>query len=556
MDLPEPAEPGQSGPCATDGLDCHRASEERLRARNEQFELEADARGRQLVAGRVRMQAFFDNSLDWLSVFRRDAEGGFRYVDLNPACAAAYGLSRADVQGRRLEEVLGAEQAVLPAHHLREVVRTGRPQRYQARRTLAGRTSVIDVVFVLVTDDADPDPLIISTARDLTERTELEEQLRQALKMEAVGHLTGGVAHDFNNLLTAVISSLELIQRRSSEDRVQKLAATALRAATRGAELTAQLLAFSRKQRLDPSVVDIGALLTETAMLLRRAVGEEVELIVESAPDLWMTKVDAAQFQTAVMNLAVNARDAMGSGGCVTIGAENLSIAPSEAAPDLPAGAYVVVRVSDTGPGMSPSVLARAFEPFFTTKAVGKGSGLGLSMVHGFVTQSGGAIRIATAADAGTTVSLFLPREDAPRPQAAGPEPTPPEEAIAADSPPARILLVEDNDEVRESGVALLEALGHAVLAARDGLEALTALRAGAEVDLLLSDVVMPGGLSGPDLAIAARRFRPNLRVLLTSGYAAGAVGRGAEEFAFIGKPFQPASLARALRAVLARDGV
>lgn len=499
----------------------------------------------QLAASQALMQTFFEQSLDWLSLFQRDAEGGFRYVDLNPACAAAYGRPRADVVGRRLEEVLGAEQAILPTHHLHEALRTGQPQRYHARRTLAGRTSAIDVVFVPVAVEAGSEPLILSTARDLTERTELEAQLRQALKMEAVGNLTGGVAHDFNNLLTAVISSLELIQGRSSEERVQRLAATALRAALRGAELTGQLLAFARRQTLRPSVADPAALLAEAAVLLRPAVGETVELAFDTAPDLWRIKVDAVQFQTAVMNLVINARDAVGPGGRVLVGVENARVAA--ATHDLPGGDYVIVRVGDTGHGMSPEVLARACEPFFTTKGVGKGSGLGLSMVHGFVTQSGGAIRIASTPDAGTTVRLFLPRERAPSSPTAAPR-----RLLEPGTAPARILLVEDNDDVRASGTEVLRALGHTVLTASDGAQALDILRGPAGVDLLLSDVVMPGGLNGPALAGAARRLRPDLRVLLTSGYTAGALG-AAEEYPFISKPFDAAALSRALGALLAR---
>ncbi|MEO8715824.1 MAG: ATP-binding protein, partial [Acetobacteraceae bacterium] len=381
---------------------------------------------------------------------------------------------------------------------------------------------------------------------DLTERADLEEQLRQAQKMEAVGQLTGGVAHDFNNLLTAVISSLELIQRRSTEEKVQALSRTALRAALRGAELTSQLLAFSRRQTLRPSVVDVAALLAETAELLRRTVGEAIEVVVEAAPGLWLTKVDAAQFQTAVMNLVVNARDAMGAPGRVLLGAENVRIE----AGDPPAGDYVLVRVSDPGSGMTPEVLAHAFEPFFTTKPVGKGSGLGLSMVHGFVTQSGGAIRIESLPGAGTTVRLLLPRVDGAQPTRPGTD-----APMTGEDTPARILYVEDDADVRAAGTEVLRTLGHTVLVACDGAQALAVLHRGAEIDLLLSDVVMPGGLNGAELAVQARRLRPGLPVLLTSGYAAAALGDASEAYAFIAKPFDAASLSRALRPLLGRTG-
>ncbi len=288
---------------------------------------------------------------------------------------------------------------------------------------------------------------------------------------------------------------------------------------------------------------------TETAQLLARTVGETVELAVETVPDLWRTKVDAAQFQTAVMNLVVNARDAMAegpdsAGGRVVLAAENFR---SENG-DVPAGDYVVVRVSDAGSGMTPETLARAFEPFFTTKAIGKGSGLGLSMVHGFVTQSGGAVRIQSLPGAGTTIRLFLPREVVSTPMEAA---IPMRLDETGEATPARILDVEDDGDVRAAGIEVLQALGHTVLVAGDGRQALAVLRGGAEVDMLLSDVVMPGDLNGADLAAAARQLRPGLPVLLTSGYAADALGEASEAYAFIAKPFDPATLARALHALL-----
>jgi PAS domain S-box-containing protein len=523
-------------------------SQDRLRHLNECLEQEARSRARELAESRARLDTFFEMSLDWLSLFRSEPDGSFVYVDLNPACQRAYGLPREQVIGRRVQDILGEAQAEVPLRHLRECVRTGEPQRYLARRTLDGRTRTIDVVFVPVPMETDlGERLIVSTARDLTEREELEAQLRQAQKMEAVGELTGGVAHDFNNLLTAVIASMELIGRRTQDDRVRQLAGTALRAAMRGAQLTNQLLAFSRRQQLHPRLVALDGLIAEAGILLRRLTDETIELAIETDPQLWPARLDAAQFQAAVMNLVVNARDAMPDGGRMLLSLSNRRVPPHAAAPDLPDGDYVLLELTDTGQGMPPDVLARAAEPFFTTKPVGKGSGLGLSMVHGFASQSGGAMRIHSTPGQGTRVQLFLPR-------AAGDDS--PEDAADLHGwndagPPATILLVEDNQDVRAAALELLHELGHTVLTARNGPDALCRLAEGVGADLLITDIVMPGGMSGTELARRARCLHPELRILLTSGYDADQSLQGAADFPFIAKPFYPAGMARMLRSVL-----
>ena len=520
--------------------------------RNERLRRQDEQRARQLARSQARLQAFFDLSPDWLCLFRGRPEGPFRYVDLNRACEEAYGLPREQVIGRTVEEVLGVDAAQVPNKHFRECLRTGHRERYVARRTMAGRNRTIDVVFIPVPGEQEGDErFIISTARDITEREELEAQLRQAQKMEAVGQLTGGIAHDFNNLLTAIISSLELIERHAVKDKVRSLAGTALSAAMRGAQLTHQLLALSRRQQLRPTVLDLRKVVADTEVLIRPALGPTIELTVSAAPDLWPAQADAGQFQAAVMNLLVNARDAMPSGGRITLKLENVTVSEATTPPDLPAADYVALIVADEGVGMTSEVLARATEPFYTTKGVGHGSGLGLSMVHGFVTQSGGAMRIQSTPGDGTTVRLFLPRAGDNADQA---EATP--EGWERALRPARILFVDDDEGVREAGREILRALGHHVLVAANGQQGLKLLRAGREIDLLLTDVVMPGGISGIDLAREAVRLRPGLHVLLTSGYAADVPARaGAAEFPFIPKPFHPAGLARKLAALLPRDG-
>jgi PAS domain S-box-containing protein len=520
--------------------------------RNERLRRQEEQQAGQLARSQARLQAFFDLSPDWLCLFRGRPQGPFRYVDLNRACEEAYGLSREQVIGRTVEEVLGVEAAQVPIRHFRDCLRTDQRQRYAARRTMAGRTRTIDVVFIPVPEEQEGDErFIMSTARDITEREALEAQLRQSQKMEAVGQLTGGIAHDFNNLLTAVISSLELIERHTDKDKVKSLAATALSAAMRGAQLTHQLLALSRRQQLRPAVLDLRTVVADTDVLIRPALGATIELAVSAAPDIWPARADAGQFQAAVMNLLVNARDAMPSGGRITLKLANVTVPDAATAPDLPSGDYVLLIVADEGVGMTTEVLSRATEPFYTTKGIGHGSGLGLSMVHGFATQSGGAMRIESFPGEGTTIRLFLPRAcgSVDRTEVTA-------EGWQRATHPARILFVEDDEGVREAGRETLRALGHHVLVASNGQEGLKLLRTGAQIGVLLADIVMPGGISGIDLAREATRLRPGLPVLLTSGYAADVPARaGTGEFPFIPKPFHPAGLSRKLAALLPHEG-
>ncbi len=406
---------------------------------------------------------------------------------------------------------------------------------------------------------ADGSPLhFVSQVFDLTERRELEQRLRQAQRMEAVGQLTGGIAHDFNNLLGVIVGNLELLERPVSADpRAQKRVKAALFAAERGAELTRQLLAFSRRQALEAEVVNVNALIDEMAGMLRRTLGEAVVLAVQHNAALWPTRIDPVQFEAAILNLTLNARDAMPSGGHLTIETDNIKLDGNYAASEqeLEPGDYVLVAVSDNGTGIPPDTLARVFEPFFTTKETGKGSGLGLSMVFGYVKQSGGHVKIYSEPGHGTTVKLYMPRVDG---EADGVKP-----AGMADAPPAQqgsgatILLVEDKDDLREIAVEMLEDLGYRLLSAADGPSALALIEEHASIDLLLTDIVMPGGMTGPQLARAATAVRPDLRVLFMSGYAESAVlreGQVAFDTDLIGKPFRRAELARRVRAALGED--
>lgn len=377
----------------------------------------------------------------------------------------------------------------------------------------------------------------------------LHARLSQSQRLEAVGQLTGGVAHDFNNLLTIVLGNADLLagdgldaaQRRQALDMLTG-------AAERGAVLTRQLLAYARQQPLVPSAVDVHQLVAAMQPMLRRSLGEHIEIAVETAPQLWPAMVDATQLETALLNLCLNARDAMPSGGRLTLETTRLTLADGEA--DLPAGDYVRLRVADTGAGIAPDDLQRVFEPFFTTKAKGKGTGLGLAMVYGFVRQSGGQIGIRSEPGRGTTVQLDLPRASSP--------------VVAVPAPQAAVvrgghdtlLVVEDDELVRLLASTELQALGYQVVEASNGVEALRLIEQGLAFDLLFTDVIMPGGLSGRELADAARRLRPGLRVLFTSGYTEDAFAQPGQPDAglpLLPKPYRRAELARAVRDALER---
>ncbi|WP_456638508.1 ATP-binding protein [Bradyrhizobium sp. USDA 10063] len=378
------------------------------------------------------------------------------------------------------------------------------------------------------------------------ELSEAREQFHQSQKMESVGQLTGGVAHDFNNLLTVVSANLELIEAGDDIGKARRFAAAARRAVDRGAKLTAQLLAFSRRQVLNPKPVNANQLVSEFQGLIRKAVGEACRVKVWTTEGLWLCHVDPARLETALLNLALNARDAMPNGGVLDIEMRNIVVVEGAVAGCLP-GSYVKLSVRDTGSGMSSEVRDRAFEPFFTTKEVGKGTGLGLSMVYGFVRQSGGHIAIESALGRGTTVALYLPK--------ATDKPGVEIEDVQSQAFPAgseRILVVEDNDDLLDLTSAMLSRSGYQVRCARNGAEALRMLRS-EQFDLLLSDIVMPNGINGIEVAREARQLNRGIKVLLASGYAGDALERhrAVGEFPIIDKPFRMSELAARLRSIL-----
>ncbi|HEX8536648.1 MAG TPA: ATP-binding protein, partial [Cystobacter sp.] len=383
------------------------------------------------------------------------------------------------------------------------------------------------------------------------ERRETEAELRQAQKMEAVGKLTGGVAHDFNNLLQVIGGNLQLLQNEvAGNERGQRRLQTAVGAVERGAKLAAQLLAFARRQPLEPVVINLGRLVRGMDELLRRALGEDIEVETVITGGLWNTFADANQLENVILNLAINARDAMESHGRLTIEASNAMLDDHYAQlhQDVVPGQYVLLAISDTGCGMPPEVIERAFEPFFTTKPEGRGTGLGLSMVYGFVKQTGGHVKIYSEVGHGTTLKIYLPRafqaETAPTEVIEGP----------IEGGNETILVVEDDVAVRATAVEMLSELGYRVLKAGDAQSALAIIQSGVPVDLLFTDVVMPGPVRSPELARQARQSLPELEVLFTSGYTENAIvhgGRLDPGVALLVKPYRREDLARKVRMML-----
>jgi len=391
-------------------------------------------------------------------------------------------------------------------------------------------------------------------ALDVTEKRATEEQLKQAVKMEAIGHLTGGIAHDFNNLLTMILGSADELRESGASGRPRRRLDNIIGATHKASQLTERLLAFARRQALEPQAVNINRFVSELKPLLRRTLGENVGIEMHLQPDLWNAHVDAQQVEAAILNLAINARDATENGGHLTIDTSNVAIGDTQAIQcgDVKPGAYVSLSVSDDGCGMPPEVLNRAIEPFFTTKGIGKGTGLGLSMVQGFAKQPGGHMAIYSEVGHGTTVRLYFPQTAVAFEKI--------ESAIVGprEVPRGRetILVVEDNPAVRQTAADMLRSLGYIVLEAGDGSEALAVAKGDRKIDILFTDVIMPGGMTGPAVAKELRARRPGLRVLYTSGYTEnafvhqGKLDDGAEP---LQKPYRRQALAQTIRAVLDR---
>ena len=477
----------------------------------------------------------------------------------------SFSRSAEDLFGYKASEVLGQNVRMLmpqPYQHehdeyLARYRRTGEKRIIGVGRVVRAQRkdgSVLPVELSVGEVRTSGRPVFTGFIRDLTAQHKIEQELRQAQKMEAIGQLTGGVAHDFNNLLTVILGNLEMLEPRLTENRQLELLKEARETAEHGARLTERLLAFGRRQALQPTLTDVGVLLREIVPVLRRTLGETIKVKIRLDVELWPVIVDPTQLHNAILNVAINARDAMPEGGKLTIAAENAEVDLDYARthPEVRAGSYVVIAATDTGTGMSPEVQERAFEPFFTTKEVGAGSGLGLSMVYGFAKQSGGHVAIYSEPGHGTTLRIYLPRAV---PAAA--EPASESRVAEADLRRGRgelVLVVEDEPRVRRIAMARLQELGYRVLEAADGPSALSVLRSTPEVDLLFTDMIMPGGMTGAELARHARELKPSLKVLFTSGYAEpDLVSRGLiSKSSWLQKPYSTAELSRSMEKILA----
>ena len=485
-------------------------------------------------------------------LFVKDAEE-LRFITMNRTGEMLLGISREELIGKNDRDFFPTEQAEGFISKDKAVLEARKPQLI-AEETIQTRHQgqrLLRTVKVPVFDEEDRPLYLLGFSTDITEQKQLELQFRQAQKMETVGHLTGGVAHDFNNVLMAMQLNLEVVEERLRGDpEAAECLRVALNAVNRGAELTARLLAFSRRQPLQPKVVNINLLVREMMRLLHRTLEEDLDVETVLGAGVWSIEVDGSQLENALINLAVNARDAMPEGGKLTIETANTRLDDDYAREldDVRPGQYVMIAVSDTGAGMTPEVMERAFDPFFTTKDVGKGSGLGLSMVYGFVKQSGGHVKLYSEPGEGTTVKLYFPRVLAAAATEAG-------DIVPAVQPGNEVvLLVEDDPNVRLSVVRSLETFGYRVHPAESGPDAIALVKDGLRPALLLADVVLPRGMSGSEVSAAITRLAPGCRTLYMSGYTDNAIvhhGRLDPGVVLISKPFTRQALAAKIREVL-----
>ena len=517
------------------------------------LEREVEHRSGMLRSQEAQLRTMFETSYQLQGILSLDG----RLLDANARALDVMGATLQDVHGASFWETPFWAGAPAIAARLKAAlhdVAAGEPFREEIVLDVADGQRAFDFSMRRLTGRSEEDSFIIFEAIELTERRVAEEQLRQAQKMESLGQLTGGIAHDFNNLLTGITGSLDLIKRRIEArrmDGIERFMDAAIVSAQRAASLTHRLLAFARRQSLDTKPTDANALVCGLEELLRRTLGESVRLRIELGPDLWPALSDANQLETALVNLAINSRDAMPNGGHLTIATANVT---REIANDTPeddaatTGDFVTIRVSDTGSGMPSSVIAKVFDPFFTTKPIGQGTGLGLSMVYGFLKQSGGFVEVQSEVGHGTHVTLFLPRASVDA-KAAG---TP----TIANVPRGRgetVLVVEDDASVRLLMTEVLRELGYRYLQAEDARVAIPILESNARIDLLVTDVGLPH-INGRQLAEIARQSRPDLKVLFVTGYAEGARVRGgflAPGMEMITKPFALEELGTRIRALI-----
>lgn len=509
-----------------------RIEQERAAAAAEAARSEADALYR----------AYFENTAEALFVMAVLDDGDFAIEDLNPAHQASIGLRLEDVRGKALSQVLPPELGAQVTDYYRRVIASGEVIQYRETFEMNGVATHWDTVLVPVRDEDGVIRRLIGSSRDLTRELAAEEQLRQSQKMEAMGQLTGGVAHDFNNLLTPILGALDMLQRQQvGGERGQRLIGGALQSAERARTLVQRLLAFARRQPLQSSAVDLRELTRGMAELVSSTTGPQIRVVVDAPEGLPPAQADAHQLEMAILNLAVNARDAMPDGGTLRISVSEETVGRQHRSALAP-GRYLCISVADTGHGMDEATLARAVEPFYSTKGVGKGTGLGLSMAHGLASQLGGALTLRSTVGVGTNIELWLPRGSAQQESA---EATPASPTLQVGR--GVVLLVDDEDVVRLSTADMLIDLGYSVVEAASAEEALRHLERGLDPAIVVTDHLMPG-MSGTDLAMRLKEDRASARVLIVSGYAE--TEGVALDLPRLTKPFKSSELAASLAAL------
>jgi PAS domain S-box-containing protein len=541
-------------------VEARRRTEQELQRLNDTLEQRIAERVQQLAASTERLQEserrfrLLVEAVTDYAIFMLDPGGNV--VNWNPGAERIKKYAAEEIIGHHFSRFYTDEdrRAGLPEKIIAAAAHAGRCEMEGWRVRKDGSRFWANIVVHAIRDPSGQLLGFAKITRDLTDKRAAEEQLRQAQKMEAIGQLTGGVAHDFNNLLTVICGNLDVLLGRLPAEGAEDLSRfinSALRGATRAAVLTQRLLAFSRRQPLQAVALSVNDLITGMSDMLRRTLGESVVIETVLAGGVWPNFVDANQLESALLNLAVNARDAMPDGGKLTIEAANVYLDEDYAATaEIPSGQYVGIFVSDTGIGMTPDTVSKAFDPFFTTKGIGQGTGLGLSQVYGFMKQSGGHAKIYSEIGAGTTIKLYLPRHytSGSPAEIAGP-------AVAVPRACGEtILVVEDDPDVRSFASEMLRELDYRVIEAWDGASGLRLLDANRDIKLLFTDVGLPGGMNGRQLADESQRRRPGLKVLFTSGYARNAIvhhGRLDPGVELIVKPFTYAALARKVRGVL-----
>jgi len=504
---------------------------------------------RQLAREEALFQSIFDSVPDAFVVTDMD-----RNIQVaNPAFARIFGYEPAQVTGKPItmlfDDAEEAAQHTATAPSLERQHQQPQAPIIASFRRRNGERFPGEAVWSQVRDGADHGVGYVALVRDVTRELKRETATRTAQRLEAIGQLTGGIAHDFNNLLTVIVGNLELLEPRLSDKAQLELLREVKEASEKGAQLTDHLLTFARRQRLESQKISLNSMVTAVADLLRRTIGANIVLDVVPGSNLWMTRADPGLIETAIVNLVINARDAMPVGGRIVVETRNatLDAAGTELIPGLPAGQYVVLSVTDNGHGMAPEVAERAFEPFFTTKGPGKGSGLGLASVYGFARQSGGHATLYSEIGKGTTVRIYLPRadeEDAAASTAHKEEPLPLGRG-------EMVLAVEDDANVRRLTVQRLTVLGYKVVAVGDAKEALKTIAEGLRPAAVFTDYMMPGGISGLELAQQLRAAHPEIAVLLTTGYAGGLIDTGevdALRIKVLMKPYRQAKLAQSIR--------